>query len=304
MQFPERTRQAIARYLGDSTGAFLSSAEALVDKYTKQWQLTQLSFMPTETVNLLFECDSVQYGACVLKICIPGSEVATEINCLRAYDGNGYVKLWDYELTDHILLLERVIPGEQMWAVADYRERARLMAKVVKDLPIITANQNEYPTYRTWMERVHGQLTDRGNMEDALFYLDEALRVYDELKTRYRRSCLLHGDMHQENMLLNAQGGYTIIDPKGVIDDPVMETARFLMNETPCEAEKVKEMVSIMAPIIDIPEIDILGSMYVDAALGSCWTFNEHFPTQEALEEGKRKALASCSFVYGLMDTE
>jgi streptomycin 6-kinase len=301
MKITESTRQGIMKYLGDKTEVFLSKVDMRIDKYTEKWKLSDLSFMPTDTINLLFSCESELYGSCVLKMCIPGPDAATEINCLRAYDGRAYVKLWDYSLTDDMLLLERIAPGNQMWEVTDYKERVRFMARIIKDLPFINCEQGKYPTYRTWMEGIHSTLTDMGNMEDVLFYLNEALRIYDELKQKYNRSCLLHGDMHQENLLLNNQGGYTIIDPKGVVDDPVMETARFLMNETPCETEKIQEMVAIMASTIGIPEADIIKSMYIDAALGQCWTLEEHFPTQEAFDKNKEGALETCEFVYELI---
>jgi len=76
-----------------------------------------------------------------------GPEVATEINCIRAYYGNGYVKLWEYSLEDGTLLLERVTPGTQMWATTDYKEQARLMAQVIKNLHFIQCEQGEYPSY-------------------------------------------------------------------------------------------------------------------------------------------------------------
>ncbi|MCL2404821.1 MAG: aminoglycoside phosphotransferase family protein [Defluviitaleaceae bacterium] len=304
-QIRESAINGITKYLGnEKTNEFILKAEARLEKYAKLWQLSQLCFMPTETVNLLFECESALYGACVLKLCIPGPEVATEINCLRAYDGHGYVKLWDYTLEDDLLLLERVTPGQQMWAVNDYKERAWLMAHRIKDLHFIHCEQGKYPTYHIWLTDIHKKLTAMGNMDDMLIYLNKALHIYDELKQKYKRSCLLHGDMHQENMLLNSHGSYTIIDPKGVVDDPVMETARFLMNEVSCDIEKmraIQEMVSIMSPIIGIPEADIFKSMYIDAALGQSWTFDEHFPNQQAYEQSKKEALGICEFVHGFL---
>ncbi|MCL2378862.1 MAG: hypothetical protein FWC77_07030 [Defluviitaleaceae bacterium] len=304
IQIPKTANDGLTKYLGDKADVFLQKAKVRLENHTKLWQLSRLSFMPTNTVNLLFECESAIYGQCVLKLCIPGPEVATEVNCIRAYDSNGYVKLWDYSLTDDILLLERVTPGAEMWAVTDYKERARLMAQRIKGLSFVNFQQGEYPTYHAWLTGVHKKLTCMNDMDDVIFYLNKALDIYSALKQTYKRSCLLHGDMHQENMLLNSQGNYTIIDPKGVIDDPVMETARFLMNEVPCDGEKIHEMVSIMAPIIGIPESDILKSMYIDAALGSCWTLEEHFPSKAAFDKNKQEALETCKFVYGLLENK
>ena len=301
MEITDTARLGIRKYLGDETDAFLSKIDALQEKYAAKWKLSRLAFMPTNTVNLLYDCDSAYYGRCVLKMCIPGPEVATEINCLRVYDGRGYVKLWDYDLPDSLLLLERVIPGGQMWEVSDYRERARLMAETVKDLPIPWDGHGDYPTYRSWMVKLRENLMRMGGMADALFYMDEAMRIYDGLKRKYTRNCLLHGDLHQENMLLNPRGGYTVIDPKGVVDDPVMETARFLNNEIPCKETKIQEMAAIMAPLIGIPEGDILKSMFVDTAMCKSWGLEEHFDTREAFEAQKQNTLVDCAFVHGLI---
>jgi len=299
----EYARSGIEKHLGEKTGEFLAGISVKLDRYAEKWQLSQMVYMETDTVNLLFSCESVLYGACVLKMCIPGSEVATEINCLRAYNGHGYVKLHDYSLVDNVLLLERVIPGGQMWAVDDYRQRAQLFAELVKDLPINWDGQGEFPTYRTWMEGIRIKLTGMGGRDDALLYLDKALRVYDELKVKYNRECLLHGDMHQENLLLNASGGYTVIDPKGVIDDPVMETARFLCNEFEDNLEetekKIREIVVIMSPIIGVPEKDMLKAVYVDVALGNCWSLEDYYPTQAKFEKAKVEAMVWMKEVWG-----
>jgi len=299
----EYARSGVEKHLGNKTDEFLASIDVRLDKYMEEWRLSQLEYMETDTVNLLFSCESAIYGACVLKMCIPGAEVATEINCLCAYNGHGYVKLHDYSLVDDVLLLERVIPGNQMWTVDDYRQRARLFSELVKDLAIEWDGHGGFPTYRTWMEDIYKKLTDMGGLEDALFYLNEALRAYDELKVKYSRKCLLHGDMHQENLLLNADGDYTVIDPKGVVDDPVMETARFLCNEfedKPEETEKkIREMVAIMSPIIGVPEKDIFKAVYIDVALGNCWSLEDYYPTQAKFEKAKREAMARMKEVRG-----
>lgn len=302
MTVPKSARQNLYKYLGDKTDKFLSDTNNRLKKYTQLWQLTGLSFMQTDTVNLLLSCESNLYGPCVLKMCIPGPVAVTEINCLLAYDGKGFCKLWAYDTTDNVLLLQQVIPGHQMWAVSDYRERARLMADVVKNLPHIPLDgQTEYLTYLGGMEEIHRILTGKGGMEELLFYLDKAMEIYIGLKQHYRKSYLLHGDLHQENMLLNYAGGYTIIDPQGVVDDPVMLTARFLMNELPCEESKIYEIVAIMSPIIQIPEKDMLKCMFIDCALMNCWCMDRHFSTLEAVENKKQDSLETCKFVYGLV---
>ena len=197
--------------------------------------------------------------------------------------------------------MEHVVPGNLMWEIKDYRERAKIFAALVKDLPILWDYNNKYPTYRTWMEELRVKLVNLGDREDIMFYLDKALDIYDELKQIYNRKCLLHGDLHQENMLLNSKGSYTIIDPKGVIDDPVMETARYLMNESSLEVKKIREIINIIASTIGIPEKDVTKSMFIDAALGQGWTFDTPFSDPNKFAKEKQEAINLCAFVYGLL---
>ncbi|MCL2497009.1 MAG: aminoglycoside phosphotransferase family protein [Symbiobacteriaceae bacterium] len=310
MEFPPSARLSVRKYLGDAGDSFLDATGELVSKYGELWRLSELSFLDTQTVNLLFTCTSELYGSCILKACLPGPEVVTEINCLRAYAGKGYVRLWADNSEDNILLLERIIPGEQLGAVADYRERTRIMAELVHNLPCPWDGQTPFPSYRIWMEELQRNLQAMPDAQEMLDYLQEARRIYDQLHQRYDRRYLLHGDLHHANMLLNAARGYTIIDPKGVVDDPVMETARFLLNEVAgpdfplneaSVARQLREMVAIIAATIGTPQEDILKSLYIDTALSKGWDLEELYPDPQAREDVIQKALATCKFVYGLL---
>jgi len=299
MKIIENLHQNIIKFHSDKIDGYLFDIYSKIEKYTEQWGLSQIAFI--ETDRLLFSCYSHVHGACIFKICISEPEFEAGVDCLRIYNGKIYVKLYNYDLTDSVVLLEQVKPGNQMWEVEDFRERAGIFAEIVKNLPVLWDGHGKFPTYRTWMEELRTKLIELGDREDALFYLDEALRIYDAIKQKYNRQYMLHGDLHQENMLLNSKGGYTIIDPKGVVDDPVMETARYLMNESPCEVEKIREIIKIISAGTGVPESDITKSMFIDAALGQCWTLDTPYSNQDEFIEQKREALDICSFAYGLL---
>ena len=310
MEFSDSAKLRVRKFLGDDCERFFASVETQLPRYRDLWRLSDLTFIDTQTVNLLFSCTSELYGDCVLKVCIPGPEAVTEMNCLRAYDGHGYVRLWAHDAEDNMLLLEHITPGEQLWAIGDYRERTRIMAELVKGLPLPCDEETPYPTYRTWMESLLANLLAMPDAQEMLFYLQEAIRIYDDLHRRYNRRCLLHGDLHHANLLLNSAGGYTIIDPKGVVDDPVMETARFLLNELEVSGfpsdeaactERLREMVVIIADIIGTPREDILKSLYIDTALSKGWDLEEYFSNAETREKAIQVALATCRFVHGLL---
>ena len=294
-------KKRVMRYLGDKTDVFFSKIENRLEKYTLLWQLHSVNYMLTDTVNMLFSCESDLYGSCVLKMCIPGPVVATEIHCLSAYNGKSYCKLFAYDLADDVLLLERVTPGTQLRTMAEYQERAKLIAQIIKDMHIPWGKKKIFPTYRTWLEKMHKAFTFIGGLEDMLSYLDLALKFYNELRQPHRQNCLLHGDLHAGNLLLNKQGNYTIIDPKGVVGAPVMEIARSLVCELPCSSEKIFEMVDIMSPITGFAKKDILKSMFVDTVLVCSGNLGEYFPTKEAFHKKKQEMIEICGFVYEML---
>ena len=307
MNVPVFAREGIHRYLGDKTDVFLSQANKGVEKYAALWRLSNLSFMPDCDGNLVFSCESELYGPCILRMCI--YDVGAEVRTLQAYDGNGYCKLYAYDLTDNVLLLEWIMPGKNMWStIFDHWERARQMAELLKGLTF-QQGQKGYPTYLSWLEAVHKKLSTMGSVDEVLSYLDKAMEIYAELKLRYPKECLLHGNLHQEKLLLNEKGGFTIINPKGVVDDPIMETARFLLNETPGsegtqrDVDKIREMAGIMGSVINVPAADILKCLFIDAVLSYCWTMEEFYdnPDREGFDERKRDVLTVCKFAYDLL---
>ena len=302
MTIPKSAQENLFKYIGKDSARFIKNSELLLEKYTKIWQLSQISFMETDTVNLLFTCVSAIYGTCVLKICIPRPEVVTEIDYLQTYVGQGYVKLWDCQKDDDILLLERISPGAQLWDEPDDKKRAIKFATTVKNVTLIPADEKSFPTYQLWLSRVRQNLRKKGQLETMIAYIDKAIDTYENLKKKYPEEYLLHGDLHQENLLLNSQNTYTIIDPKGVKGIPVMETARFLLNETPCDEEKLIEIVSIIANITEIPARDIMHCLFIDAVLSNSWTLEEHVVSKVEFENNKRSALEACEFFEKLLE--
>ena len=131
--FPPVAHMRMRRFLGDASEAFLEDAAASLAVFAECWQLSELHFLDTPAVNLLYSCVSALYGACILKICLPGPEFATETDTLLSYQGRGYVKLWAYDRDTRLLLLERIFPGDQLKDLTDHRERAHRVALTIRE---------------------------------------------------------------------------------------------------------------------------------------------------------------------------
>lgn len=106
----------------------------------------------------------------------------------------------------------------------------------------------------------------------------------------YPRQMLLHGDLHHGNILLNHSGNYTIIDPKGVIGDPVFDISRFILNEfgdtlSSDLYKEIEEVISAIAKKLDIPKKIVKCCLYVETTIWLC----------DDLEKGS--SLEECEFL-------
>ena len=103
----------------------------------------------------------------------------------------------------------------------------------------------------------------------------------DEIERDDPQRVVLHGDLHQENVLLDAAGGWLAIDPKGVVGPACYEVARFLNNRVPDELPDDGK-VTILEARMRVLERELGHSRrllacagLVDNVLGHCWGLEE-----------------------------
>ena len=99
---------------------------------------------------------------------------------------------------------------------------------------------------------------------------------------------LLHGDLHHENIVLDQNRGYILIDPKGVVGDPVFELSRFILNEFRDTLsgdlyDEIEELIDILAGNLDISNRIIKQCLYIETVVWLC----------DELEKGE--SLEACS---------
>jgi streptomycin 6-kinase len=76
--------------------------------------------------------------------------------------------------------------------------------------------------------------------------------------------------------LRNNQNGYTLIDPKGVIGDPIFDIPRFLLNEMEDELnkklfDKIIYAITVIGETLGIPTKIIKKTFYIEMAMAECW---------------------------------
>jgi len=119
----------------------------------------------------------------------------------------------------------------------------------------------------------------------------------------YSRRVLLHGDFHHDNILLSSNGEYIIIDPKGVIGDPVFDVPRFILNEygdhiTSELYTKINDIIFNFEVNLSIPNDVIRKCLYVETVMGTCWSLQSR-----ALFDEFPKLMEDITFTESIMES-
>ena len=159
-----------------------------------------------------------------------------------------------------------------------------------------------FPTYTEWFEAGKEGTKNREDCEDLYQYLDSAERMLTDICKKYSRNLLLHGDLHHENILKNEKGGYTVIDPKGVIGDPVFDLSRFILDEfrddlTSEPKDVIIDFVQKFGDSVGIPCEILLKCLYIETVI---WLFREELAEGESLEECEQ-LITNMKVAYGFV---
>jgi streptomycin 6-kinase len=249
-----------------------------IEVYADKWTLTSFQFIPSYSANLVFICYSKNFGNVVLKIGNPSlGEIFTEFNTLRQYNGRRFCRVFDADIENGVILEECVQPGNPLRDESSLDKRLSVFCSLYNGLHITPARAEIYPTYIEWVGRITEYMSKRQDCKELYLYMKKAKDICLSVSTLYSQKMLLHGDFHHDNILLGNDGEYIIIDPKGVIGDPVFDVPRFILNEFGDEIttelyKKINDIIGILEKNLNIPNDILKQCLYVETAMGKCWS--------------------------------
>lgn len=271
--------------------------------YAGKWQLTHFQLVPSYSANIVFMCISQQYGHAVLKVGTPTSGgIDNEYNTLLQYEGRGFCEVFEADIVNSVLLEKRVMPGVVLREEQSLDRRVSQFCSLYDGLHIAPADSRIFPTYVGWVERIASYMSKREDCKALRAHMAKAQQICYSIASRYTRNLLLHGDFHHDNILLDEGGRYTIIDPKGVVGDPVFDIPRFILNEfddeiTPGLSGKISTIINQLEARLNIPNAILKQCLYVEAAMAACWCIESGAP-----EEEWPSLIASVAFAEALME--
>lgn len=218
-----------------------------------------------------------------LKIGVPHSELFAEMETLRLYDGSRSARLMDEDRALGAILMQHLKPGTILRQLKDNRQETEIAASIISELAVPVPSTHQLPSFSGWVERAFRLTRTTWDLEERMprDLLDRAEQAFTEILQSSNGDVILHGDLHHENILLDEQGGWTAIDPKGVTGPHCLETGRYLLNFLPenltmTDREKmVRERVAIFSAELGYSVACIAACGLVDSVLGHCWSFEE-----------------------------
>ena len=263
---------------------------SVVEKYKDQWELSEITFQPSLSINsLIFYAFSKQYGKVIFKILINNEfdEDIKEIMSLIQFQGENFCKLYEYSLEDKVYIMERIIPADTLYESARRDERIKIVGAIFKVLHKPDLLDSTFPTYSEWFDAGKEGTKNRKDCEELRQYLESAESMLNDICQKYSRNVLLHGDLHHENILKNENGSYTVIDPKGVAGDPVFDLSRFILDEFRDDLvsepkDIIIDFVKKLGESVGIPCETLLRCLYIETVI---WLFREELANGESLEE-------------------
>ncbi len=167
----------------------------------------------------------------ILKLGVPRTGIMSEIATLKAFNGIGFCKLLEAEPEKGIMLLESIEPGEPLNILCDDAAATKIAAGLINDMQQAKpVSGYPFQIAADWCNNLVDLHEKFGNIIPEYLFTN-AIAAYQSLETHLQDQRLLHGDLHQENILSVVGGKWKAIDPKGIIAETACELTPYLMND-------------------------------------------------------------------------
>jgi streptomycin 6-kinase len=219
LDIPDEVRNKV---IASGNVAWLDELPSVVETLAQKWSLTIGAPLRGGHAAFVVEATLPEGTVAVLKIGVPGTlrDLSFEATALSLADGDGCARLLRVDLDHGAVLLERLgaalydvlpDPGARHDVLCDVAARFWRPVGPDVDLPTGADKAREYSELlpRLWEET--GQACSRATVADALACIEHRRRAHDD-----RHAVLVHGDVHDLNVLQATDGTFKLIDPVGL----------------------------------------------------------------------------------------
>ncbi len=258
--------------------AWLAGLPLLLRTCAERYELQLEAPFPNLSYNYVAPARRADGTAVVLKVGVPRPELTNEIAALRHCAGSGCVRLLAADPACGMVLLERLIPGDDLTALADDAQANAIAAAAMRQFWRPPPVNHAFPDLATWMAELWDIRPTLGSSGPFPAHLVAAAEGWlTELLADPPAPVLLHGDLHHTN-ILRSDHTWVIIDPKGVCGEPTFELGTWLRNPVglhtwPDLATTLRRRIDQLADLLVLDRERIRGWAIAQTVLSAWWNF-------------------------------
>lgn len=212
---------------------WLASLPSIVELCAERWSLRVGAPFEDGNVALVLAVELEDGAPAVLKVGFPDVESEHEPDALRHWDGLGAARLLGYEESVRALLVERCMPGTQLWSVENEDEATRVAASVLRRIWRPAPAGHRFRVLAGEAARwAVGLLVEWEELDGPFerWILDEAVAVCVELGPNQGEQVIVHQDFHGGNVLRAEREPWLAIDPKPLVGEREFDAASLLRD--------------------------------------------------------------------------
>ncbi|HEY4196920.1 MAG TPA: aminoglycoside phosphotransferase family protein [Mucilaginibacter sp.] len=273
---------------------WLDDLDGLIGYCKTKWQF-EIIEVEKLSFNFVVRVQLKDNSKAILKLGLPGKELQSELEALTAYNGQGYCKMLDAEAEKGIMLLEYIEPGTYLNTIQDDIAKTTTIVNLIKSMAGLNP-LSLYP-FQTAGDFYHDLLrlyVRFGNTDIPEYLFKEAISAYNLIESDPHPQRLLHGDLHQENIILGQDGEWKAIDPKGVISETGYELFPFLVNDVEGKdiATTINKRIETFSDQLKIKRERIVQWGIFRSVLSAYWQIEDNLPISD-------QDLLMCEVFYG-----
>jgi len=258
----------------------------MLNSYLEKWGLTHPQKL-VETATSHIYTVTYQSETTILKLLKPigVNDEAGGAIALRHFNGLGAVRLIQADDQAHLL---EYASGANLTSLVERGEddlATTIIADVINQL-------HSHPLPHT----INSLATLRRRFRSLFRHADKptsdpifkrAAQLANQLISNPLQICVLHGDIHHDNIRHHPKRGWLAFDPKGLIGERAYDVANTLCNpitmpKLVCDEARLLRQSAILADKLMIDHKRILAFVYIHACLSVCWSIEDGMDSSSA----------------------
>ncbi|HXT37351.1 MAG TPA: aminoglycoside phosphotransferase family protein [Chloroflexota bacterium] len=274
---PAFLRQHLLQYgFGAEGTRWLADLPRHIAEVEREWGLrVGPAFDQDGAVSWVAPVELEDGSEAVLKLTFPHDEPRFEAQALRFLDGLGAVRLLRASEDGFSLLLERCLPGTDLWSLGEEEGNAvasRMLTRLWREPYPSTPFMSLSDYVALWWDDLP-RITATADYDGEV--VTEAVARGRELAAHQPRRVLLHGDFHPGNVLAAQREPWLFIDPKPLVGEPAYDLAQWLYNRARFVIQSA-DAVAILRQLI----ARFAAELGLDPARIAGWAFVKTFARQ------------------------